>query len=464
MNRKTITTLALAAVFSICAMSVTACGDVDNGGNDNAETYTVTWKNADGTVLETDKNVKAGSMPTYDGETPAKDGNEQYSYVFSGWSPAVGKVDKDITYTATFTPNTNTYTVTWKNHDGTVLETDSDVSYGATPEYNGAVPTKDGNELYTYSFSGWAPAVDGVTGNATYTAQFTANYVGEQIAGVVPVFSEDGKTVRYGFYPQTHVNDDTVIAQLDALSPSAVNGWYLLDGDYYVKQTAQVCNGESYAFDDGTDIVDGTEYWFKCEAITWRVLSTESGEYYLLADKLLDAREYYTDYADRTAGGGTVYANNYENSAVRSWLNDYFYNVAFARNNTCVGEAQVKNGAGSTAAANNVYACGDTTDKVYLPSYKDCINAEYGFSSNADDKSTTRECKTTDYARARGAWCNTKTDLAYNGSYWTRSPSDKYYYCAWNVNTGGYLSEYAVDGNSHCVRPCITLVLPTATD
>ncbi|MDE5593849.1 MAG: hypothetical protein K2I75_07965, partial [Clostridiales bacterium] len=328
--------------------------------------------------------------------------------------------------------------------------------YGTTPEYNGATPQKTGTEYTSYEFSGWAPSVDAVTGNATYTAQFTAKFVGEPIAGVVPVFSEDGKTVRYGFYPQTHVSDQAVIAELDNLQPMSI-GWYLFDGDYYVKQTAQVCNGESYTFDDGSDIVDGTEYWFKCEVITWRVLSAADGAYYLIADKLLDAQAYYTDYTDRTAGGNTVYANNYGQSTIRSWLNNDFYTVAFAQDNSYVAATTVNNGAASTATASNLYVCGDTTDKVYLSSYQDCINTEYGFASTAADKSTSRECKTTDYARARGAWYNTKSDLKYNGSYWTRSPSDKYYYCAWNVNSGGYLSEYAVDGSSHCVRPCITL-------
>ncbi|MDE6029812.1 MAG: hypothetical protein K2F90_05810 [Clostridiales bacterium] len=464
MKRKTIATLMLAVGLSLCAFGATACGDANDGksgaggntGGEKEKTYTVTWKSDDGKVLETDKNVKAGSMPSYDGAIPAKDGTAQCYYVFAGWSPELAKVTADVTYTATFTEYTSRFTVTWKNYDGTVLETDDDVEYGATPEYNGPTPQRASMLDINYEFSGWSPSVGAVTDNVTYTAQFTAKYTGDQVAGVVPKLSEDGKTVQYGFYPQTHVSDQAVTAELDKLEPTSI-GWYLLGNDFYAKQTAQVCNGESYAFDDGTAIEDGAEYWFKCDVITWRVLSGENGTYYLLADKLLDTHAYYAEYADRKTGDDTVYANNYERSDIRTWLNGYFYAMAFARDSSYVATTTVSNGATTTAAATNGYACGDTTDKVYLPSYQDYITADYGFATAADDKSATRECKTTDYARARGAWCNTASGLKNNGSYWTRSPSGKYYYCAWNVNSGGYLSEYAVDGASHCVRPCITL-------
>lgn len=67
-----------------------------------------------------------------------------------------------------------TYTVTWKNYDGSVLETDTGVTYGTRPEYNGATPEKAEDENFTYTFNGWSPALEAVTGDVEYTAQFTA--------------------------------------------------------------------------------------------------------------------------------------------------------------------------------------------------------------------------------------------------------------------------------------------------
>ena len=187
-------------------------------------TYTVTWKNWDGAVLETDENVEYGTTPEYNGETPTKAADAQYTYTFKGWDTEIAEVTGDVTYTATFTNTTRTYTVTWKNGD-TVLETDKDVPYGETPAYNGEQPTKAADEQYTYTFKGWTPEIVAVTGDVTYTATFdqTLNKY------TVTWKNEDGtelekdENVPYGTMPSFDGTEPT--KEADAQYRYTFKGW-----------------------------------------------------------------------------------------------------------------------------------------------------------------------------------------------------------------------------------------------
>ena len=129
--------------------------------------YTVTWVNWDGTVLETDYDVPYGETPVYNGITPTRAADAQYTYTFNTWTPAVDEVTGDITYKATYTETVNKYTVTWLV-DG--IETTEEYEYGVTPVYPGSTPTREG-----YTFAGWTPEISSVSGEATYTATWTAN-------------------------------------------------------------------------------------------------------------------------------------------------------------------------------------------------------------------------------------------------------------------------------------------------
>ena len=62
----------------------------------------VTFKNADGTVLQRG-SVLYGGTPVYEGETPTKAADNAFTYTFSGWTPEVTAVTGDTVYTATFT-------------------------------------------------------------------------------------------------------------------------------------------------------------------------------------------------------------------------------------------------------------------------------------------------------------------------------------------------------------------------
>ena len=113
--------------------------------------YTVTWKNDEGSVLRTDKNVEYGTMPNY-GSNPTKAADAQYTYTFKGWTPEVETVTGDATYQATYTKEANTYTLTYDLNGGEWTETTNEFpyEYKATVEVIKTVPTRE-----DYKFSGW---------------------------------------------------------------------------------------------------------------------------------------------------------------------------------------------------------------------------------------------------------------------------------------------------------------------
>ncbi len=162
--------------------------------------YTITWKNSDGTTLKTEQ-VAYGATPSYTGTTPTKPATAEYTYTFAGWTPEVEAVTGDATYTATYTATKNSYTITWKQDDGTTID-ETTVEYGEVPTHED--PTKDATAEYTYTFAGWTPEVEAVTGDATYTATYTAT----KNSYTITWLQDDGTTidettVEYGEVP-TH--------------------------------------------------------------------------------------------------------------------------------------------------------------------------------------------------------------------------------------------------------------------
>lgn len=141
--------------------------------------YLVTFLNGEQTMQAT--NVTYDTIPVYSGETPTKEADAQYTYTFAGWdvdgdgiADEIGKVTGETTYYAVFEGTLNTYTITWLDWDGTVLETDENVLWGTTPCYDGELPTREKTAEYTYTFNGWTPGFVSVDGDATYTADYLA--------------------------------------------------------------------------------------------------------------------------------------------------------------------------------------------------------------------------------------------------------------------------------------------------
>ena len=133
--------------------------------------YTVRYINEDGTELKV-YTLKYGDTPLYDGETPQKAPNAQFTYTFAGWDAPQVSITGDTTFTATYNETVNKYDITFANYDGSPLLTVS-VPYGTKPEYTGSTPARSRTQEFSYTFAGWNKPVVEVTGAATYTATFT---------------------------------------------------------------------------------------------------------------------------------------------------------------------------------------------------------------------------------------------------------------------------------------------------
>ena len=300
--------------------------DIPSGTSSDVELY-AKWKVISYTItyLLNGGTNNSGNPSTYTIEdeitllNPSKIG-----YVFSNWTnnsgETVTKIQPGTTGNLTLTANWNLakYNVTTNvypagagtasivsgegYYDETITVTatafDNNIFRGWM--INNTIVSRD----YTYSFK--MP-----NSNVSLVARF---YDSDQIEhierGSLPHLV-NSKTITYGMYPKTRVTNSSLIAALESTS---------ISGNYYVY------NGNYYSLR-----IKGEEHlWFKCELIEWTVLekygtSQDGADLYKVISKdIIDARPYNDSYKAHSVDGITYYANDYEYSSIRSYLNDDF--------------------------------------------------------------------------------------------------------------------------------------------
>lgn len=106
----------------------------------------------------------------------SKPADAQYTYTFSHWEPQLARVTGNATYTAVYTAELNSYTVTWKiektENSGEYSYKDTEWKYGETPAYNGVPTQTPSGSDHKMRFVKWDKEITPVTGNVTYTAVF----------------------------------------------------------------------------------------------------------------------------------------------------------------------------------------------------------------------------------------------------------------------------------------------------
>ncbi len=145
--------------------------------------------------------------------TPTIEPTQEYTFAFDGWYRYVsstyaapltnGEIVKgDIKLVAVFGYATNQFKVTFVDWDGSEIAS-NDYDYGtSSAAITPANPTRESDAQYTYTFAGWSPSVARVTGEATYTATYTATPLPASSSGTVeqssssevPVVSSSSET------------------------------------------------------------------------------------------------------------------------------------------------------------------------------------------------------------------------------------------------------------------------------
>ena len=300
-----------------------------------------------------------------------------------------------------------------------------------------------------------------------------------------------GDNIYFGYYPQTLETNDTIISDIESkITPfngpadAASKGWLKqidyaanatreayyyrdidLDSDgvkdyraihiykYKNYKTSQAYTGEVSWYHDTSAFTEGSTYYFKYEEIKWDILEEKDGKAYLYASLALDAM-YYENCADNKDtkyihGGQNGYANNYELSAIRKWLNEDFYNLAFNDiEESIIEQISVSNGLSSTTDTSNDYVCGITNDYVYLLSVKE-VETYY---PEADSRIYTKAILS-DYAKIQDA------DFE---QVLLRSPDRKYAYNIRFINnqlSHGDIGDASANYALYAIRPVIVIKL-----
>lgn len=412
--------------------------------------YEVKFVDYNDTLLYKTKVIHGGTA-YYLGEDPKRDdyveGNTVTRYTFDGWDKSQSNVTGPIIVKAVYSSIIFTgYKVTFLDNDSTEL-----YSYyfkeGTAAAYPYDNPFHyDSNNVYM--FVGWSGSIENIVTTTTVTAQF--------------------KTIsreQNGEYPQSVVTDESLIASLEKITTKNSRGYYEYGGEQYDRIQAKPYNLSSGStryttFNDGSSISYNSYYYFKVEPIRWKLLEENSDYLMLISEYLLDCCGSYCPYdygswgsRTRTIDGNTIYGSDYKYSLVRAWLNGLDGTNYMVSNYT--GGGFLNRAFGDDFFIQNAsiaYNNETLFDKVFILNYND-LNSNYDFDSN-----NSRCCKTTDYARANGAYDD---PYSHFGRYWTRSAYGSTY--VYYVSSGGSLvggttgSEYTSYSFGRCVRPAINL-------
>lgn len=206
-----------------------------------AKEYTVIFRDYDGTILK-ELQLLYGDTISDKAPVPSRETDGTAVYAFTGWFP---ELDADATvtgaaeYTAQYSTVERTHTVTFKDHDGSIL-VQKEIPHGTLISPLAPVPKRADEGLSIYTFYCWSPALqetDILTEDVSYTALYRrktqtgiqVNYQGIMMEGdsvstetitvypVYKVFDENNKLIEMIWDEKAVIGEEDVYFSKDRL-------------------------------------------------------------------------------------------------------------------------------------------------------------------------------------------------------------------------------------------------------
>ena len=329
-------------------------------------TYSVTYKDgAEGAVFDdsiTDNLRKGANIPAYDNE----DSIHRDGYTFSGWKWYQGETE------LTAKPNTmpaanlvavaqwiaKTYTVTWKDWNGTELKKVEEVAYGTTAsdvaEKAPADPSRASSAQYDYTFTGWDKEYADVTGDQVYTAQYRETAVANLNYKIIQHFRDaKGNEIE-----KLRVDSPKTITAADAEKITSLNTLVEKEGmaknmtDASSNNYVYVPNETTFKADgkDVTTLIKGTQIDLYYYLDNWKDAGEDGKDSETGGDGIPDCYQVLVNYKSGDTNRGSVGPLTMEVLTIKS-------------NDVYASKGQVvASGSTATATGNRCYFSSWTTD------------------------------------------------------------------------------------------------------
>lgn len=433
--------------------------------------------------IENAGNLRGAGSYKYESSIQIK-ATAKPGYTFIGWylNDEIYSEGNSFNYTicsysvefeARFT--VNQYTITIDNQAEHVIITG--ITNGNMYDYDSQIKLIAKNESGLFVI--WKIGESVVCFGDEYTFNVPANDV--TIVITTSPYVRRNNKIYFGTYPQTKVNDVLLIDELNILAGDLpmvndAKSWseynYYLDDNltsfmYY--QDIDYDNNGTYdyrgvyftqfrtSYQEKNGYLTNNIYWFSYDPIEWDILETNNNKLLIITNLMIDSQEYYPNPLEGQFehNNGSGYANNYELSEVRKFLNDIFYDTAFSNlQKTLIEKITVDNSVSSIESnVNERYVCDDTNDKIFILSYKE-VNKYY-------KKDGARQAQGSDYAKVQGLFTVYKSDSNYigNGDWYLRSPGNGDEVVSF-VHYTGELNGWSCCYDASCgIRPVCWLIM-----